>query len=143
MKSSTPKYICRNCRVKTNHQVLHSESVSQSDYDGSFHWFNTYDIVRCLGCEIVSFVHMYGDSDMFHVSDFGEQEYYEIKTMYPRFLKKGKILEHKHLIPHNISTIYDETVKCIENDCKILAAGGLRAITVSYTHLTLPTTPYV
>lgn len=121
------KYFCRTCKGLRNHKQLYEVKRSGDDNDGHFHWINSYLMIECLGCETISFLEIYGDTEMINYGDEGETDYYYDKTVYPYYLERDE-LEHTDFIPAVIRTIYKETISSFKADSKILTAGGLRAI---------------
>lgn len=122
------KYYCRTCKVLTNHSILHEVKTHGEIDDGYIQWMNTFSIIECLGCEAISFLETYGDSEMVDFDDDGKYEYYVNKTIYPYYLENVSELESLHYIPSPIKEIYKETISAYKANCLILSAGGLRAI---------------
>src|SRR5690606_7418850 len=120
------KAFCRNCKGVRNHEVLHSKRIT-GDVDNYIFWAESYQIIECLGCENLSFRKVYGDSEMVDYDDHGNQVYEEEVNIFPKYLSKGKEIEHKIFLPKKIRTIYEETVIALENKLFLLAAAGLRA----------------
>jgi len=122
------KYFCRQCKGSTNHDIIHAVKKSGSSDDDYLQWNETYSIVKCRGCENHSFLEAYEDSQMYNHDNEGNAEYYDITTIYPPYLERGKELDHLHFLPKPIKSIYSETLSAIKANCYILAAGGFRAI---------------
>jgi hypothetical protein len=123
------KYYCRTCKVPTNHKLIHEEKTHGGTDDGYIQWMTTYSLIQCLGCETVSFLEIYGDSEMVEFDEDEEKyEYYVNKTIYPYLLEDVNELEPVHYIPSPIKEIYKETISAYKANCLILTAGGLRAI---------------
>lgn len=122
------KYFCRNCKGLRNQKELFQKELRGSDNDDFFMWIEKYSIIECLGCETISFLKIYGDTDMVDSNDEGSPEYYFDKFIFPYFLEKGDELKYQTYIPENIRTIYIETITAFKADLSILTAGGLRAI---------------
>lgn len=122
------KYFCRNCKGPRNHKELFEKKIRGGDDNDFFIWIENYSVIECLGCETVSFLKVYGDTDMVDHDDDGNPGYYFDKDIFPKYLEKGNELDHQHHIPVNIRTIYIETIMAFKSDLSILTAGGLRAI---------------
>lgn len=123
------KYYCRTCKVPTNHSIIHEVKTHGEIDDGYFRWMYTYSLIQCLGCETVSFLETYGDSEMVDIDEEeGKYEYYFNKTIYPYYLENVNELESTNFIPSPIKEIYKETISAYKANCLILSAGGLRAI---------------
>jgi len=101
---------CRICNIKTNHEVVHEEKIHGSEEDGSFQWKDTYSIIRCKGCDNLSFLNIYGNTDMYYINDSDEQNYYFTESQFPKFLQTGEKIVHIGYLPDNIRNIYKETI---------------------------------
>jgi len=122
------KCFCENCKGLRNHKELHIVERKGSDDDGFLRWFNKYSILECKGCENISFLHTYGDTEMYHTNNHeGYQEYYYDETVYPYYLEKSFEIELKTYLPKKIRMIYSETLNALKANSYILTAGGLRA----------------
>jgi len=122
------KYFCNNCKGLRNHKELHSEKTRGDHGDGFIQWMNDYSIIQCLGCDEISFLEVYGDTEMVGYDEFGEENYYYNKTTYPYHLESGNELDSIEFIPKIIREIYRETISAFKSKSYILTAGGLRAI---------------
>jgi hypothetical protein len=122
------KIFCENCKGLRNHQELHKVERKGSDDNDYLRWFNKYSIMECNGCENISFLHTYGDTEMYHTNNpEGYQEYYYDETIYPYYLEKSFEIELKTYLPEKIRMIYSETLNALKANSYILTAGGLRA----------------
>lgn len=121
------KYFCRNCKGLRNQKELHKIERRGADEDGYFHWIDNYLIIECDGCETISFLNIYGDTDMTYITDDGLQDYFDKETIYPYYLDKSSEIEFKSYLPEKIRMIYSETVNALKANSYILTAGGLRA----------------
>lgn len=122
------KYFCRNCKGLRNHKEIHQEKTRGGDDEGFFQWIHNFSIIQCLGCETISFLEVYGDTEMVAHNEEGEPDYYFDSTIYPTYLDKSDELNYQHFIPESIRLIYRETISAFKADSYILTAGGLRAI---------------
>jgi hypothetical protein len=122
------KYFCRNCQGLRNYQVLHEVKKTGSDEDNYFQWVENYCIIECLGCNTISFLKIYGDTEMVAQNEQGEYDYFYNNNIYPYYLEIGNELNHSHYIPISIRAIYEETISAFKAGSFILTAGGLRAI---------------
>lgn len=122
------KLFCRNCKGFRNHKEIFEEKKRGGDEAEYLLWVRTYSIIECLGCDTISFLETYGDTEMIYATETGEPDYYVDKTIYPFYLEKCNEIDNKRDIPEPIRTIYVETVNAIKSESYILAAGGLRAI---------------
>ena len=122
------KLFCKNCKGLRNHKEHHKVERKGSDDNGYLRWFNRYTIIECNGCENISFLHTYGDTEMYHTNNMeGYQEYYYDETIYPYYLEKSNEIEFKSYLPDKIKMIYTETVNALKANSYVLTAGGLRA----------------
>jgi uncharacterized protein YutE (UPF0331/DUF86 family) len=122
------KHYCRNCKGKRNHKKVGEKEVRGSDDEGYLHWMDCYYIIECLGCETVSFLHTYSDSEMGNYNDDGDTEYGSDVSLYPMHLENGREIENIHDLPRNIRPIYRETISAFKVNAYILTAGGFCAI---------------
>lgn len=123
------KYFCRNCRGERKYEVLYKKKKTGEDEDAGFYWAEDYLVIECSGCETISFVKIYGDSDMYDTDEEnGTQEYYTESTIFPFFLEGGIEINEKYLLPETIRIVYNETIDAFKSKCYILTAGGFRAI---------------
>jgi hypothetical protein len=122
------RYFCRNCKGNRNHKLIHEKRKKGDDADGYIQWLDYYLLIECLGCETISFVRTYADSEMKGYDEEGNIEYYDETTIFPHILKNGKELEYTGYLPPIISNIYRETLTSFKGKAYILTAGGFRAI---------------
>lgn len=122
------KYFCRNCKGVRNQSELHKVERRGGDDDGYFQWIDRYLIIECNGCETVSFLNIYGDTEMSQHNDEGYQDYYDDEFIYPYSLEKSFEIENLLYLPEKIRIIYSETINALKANSYILTAGGLRAI---------------
>lgn len=121
------RYYCNCCKRQTNHQVL-GEGVNEYQDDVDYNWARyTYRIVKCLGCDNVSFNLEKTGSEYVRVNGItGDEEQYSEFISYPD--KEGMIEPIRSWdIPHIVSRVYMESVKALSEDCNILATIGFRA----------------
>lgn len=121
------KYFCRNCKGLRNQKVLYQTEKRGGDDDGFFQWIDKYLIIECNGCETISFLNIYGNTEMSYTNDEGYQEYYDDEIIYPYYLEKSNEVEYKSYLPDKIKMIYVETVNALKANSYVLTAGGLRA----------------
>src|SRR5258706_630017 len=122
------KYFCRSCKGFRNQKQLFEIKRNGSEFGGDFQWVNKYIVIECSGCETVSFLKIYGNTEMIQTDEDGNTDYYFDKTIYPYYLEDGEELENLSYVPPVIRTIYKETIEALKADSPILAAGGLRAV---------------
>lgn len=121
------KIFCKSCGGLRNHKKLHEEKRNGNDND-YLQWIDKYLIIECLGCNYVSFFHIYSDTEMTYQTKNGDIDYYEDETVYPYYLEQGSEIEYLSYLPKKIRDIYSETIASFKSKSLILTAGGLRAI---------------
>jgi hypothetical protein len=122
-KGKSLKVICRRCKIETNHLVLvsieenGSEEFGEEDY---FHWNSSYQIIRCNGCDDISFRIETINSEMFD----NEPE----EMVYPE--RSEKTIPSKNFLelPNNIDKLYQETINCYNANILTLCGVGIRAL---------------
>lgn len=121
-------YFCRKCKGVRNHNILFEKKLRGDEQ--YIQWIEKFYVVECCGCETISFVKVYGDSEMVYVDDNGKPEYYENTQVYPHYLEKERELDDTayYYLPQKIGTIYAETINAFKIKSYLLAAGGFRAV---------------
>lgn len=123
------KVFCKNCKGNRNHAELHKIERRGGEEESGYQYIHTFLLIKCNGCDNISFLETYGDTEMFNqVGDYGDREYYDEKTVYPQYLEKGDEIYYKNHLPKTIRVIYSETISAFKSNSSILTAGGLRAI---------------
>jgi Domain of unknown function (DUF4145) len=88
----------------------------------------SYQIVRCRGCETISFRSVSSNSEDLDYAYDGELEYLERKEVYPPRLAGRPKLKDDGLLPYDVENIYKETHAALCTNLPILAAVGIRAL---------------
>ena len=121
--------LCAVCKTTTNHIVIKSVSVDGSapmtnDPDELFQWTDTFQIIKCQGCEDICFRKDHSDSE--------EYEYDESNEMiFPKWTTDNwKVKEFSNL-PNNLERIYRETIDCFNSSNNTLCGAGVRALVES------------
>lgn len=125
-KGSIFKVLCTKCNGRTNHCVLVSADVTgQQEYERGIwiQWENNYQVVRCGGCDTVSFLHRNWHSEN---QDF-EWNGVSVEIYPQRDAVSLKIKEFPS-VPATLRRIYRESVKSFNGDCLTLCAAGLRGL---------------
>lgn len=119
------KNYCHYCNHDTWHEVLNQTERSAESTD-EFWWHTDYQIVKCCGCDSISFRMVDIDETMINSVDENGDLIPNIYT-YPH--RKGA---HRELetwaVPSGIRRIYHEVIKSLNEGCYCLAAAGCRAI---------------
>lgn len=116
---------CTSCNNDNNHEVLFKAEISG---DENYQFHRDYLTIKCLGCDSISFRDDFHDIESSFPNDNDEWEIPLTSTVYPPFLKNHKGLEYSYRLPESINTVYRESIKAFEINCKLLAGAGFRAI---------------
>lgn len=114
---------CRECRRETKHEIvteatLHGSSGSR-DYE--IHWATEYQVVRCLGCETLSFRRTNSNSEDGYVQvgpDDWEENIQE--ELYPSPHEGRPPVSDVNLLPDKIQRIYEETLAALNQRQEVL-----------------------
>lgn len=119
------KVYCNGCKSITNHEVLKFVERKSFMDEVQVDFYDCWQIIKCLGCEEVSFRQISTNSEAYDYETGKQSEYI---TFYPN--RSDKILEIKpyYNVPSIVKEIYDETLGAYNNGLNILCAAGLRAI---------------
>lgn len=116
---------CKGCKRHTNHDVLASHPwVLEDDY---YMYREEYKIVRCCGCDNVSFLLTVFDESNETIDDYGNSVIEAVEHIFPT----DKLLVEpidKSKLPIPVREIYSETIECINRKNFILGAAGCRAV---------------
>lgn len=117
---------CKSCGKDTNQLIVKEYFVpyDPNDYPEELY----YQIIKCAGCDYVSFRIMQIDLQNEHYDFNGDLYYPENVTNYPVPLKGHKEFQWFELaeLPIIVKSIYQNTLKSYANDSKILTGIGLR-----------------
>jgi hypothetical protein len=122
---------CGQCDRATKHKVLSSadeygEEVVNQKF--SVQWTTNYQVVQCMGCDTITFRKCSSNSEDFDVNEAGDFERTESVELYPARNAGRKAIADTHLLPSIVETIYQETIKAMNNDQSVLAGIGIRAL---------------
>ena len=92
--------------------------------DEDFQWAADYEIIQCAGCDTISFRRESSNSEDWEPDGTTA----ESQELYPSRTKNRQLIDDTHLLPLNLSRIYQETVSALNNDQPILSGIGIRAI---------------
>lgn len=115
---------CNECSGERNHEVLHSEQTSWSDDKWGFSGSDTYETLRCMGCETIK---------LRHTSWFSEENEPTI-SYFPPAIFRSKPEWFKNLsqeIPSSenfVNLLLNEIYVALQNDSPHLAAMGVRSL---------------
>ena len=120
---------CLRCKGTVNHTIIANYSLQENDIKYSCWSCTDYEIIRCNGCDLVSFREEYRDDSCIDFGPDGEVFYSEIESRYPFVISSSKFKEYNiNHIPYVCRKIYEETEFSIENEQIFLSAIGLRTL---------------
>ncbi len=121
---------CRECNRDTKHEIL-TEATHRGTYGPAgfgVDWAVDYQVVRCLGCETLSFRRAEGtEEDMVQVGE-DEWEYQPRVDVYPSPSTGRLALPDSNLLPEKVHRIYGETLSALNETQPVLCGIGVRAI---------------
>lgn len=125
---STTKSIwsdCRACGRSTRHEILfqHIEDSTPEIY----HERETWQVVRCLGCDTAGFRKRYDDFENVWEDHEGNVQHESEITAYPRVIRNHKKLRSLYYVPELIRRAYTQTLSAYSEHAFVLASIGLRA----------------
>jgi hypothetical protein len=122
---------CRECQRATNHEIIADfalNGVSDSG-DWAVCWVEEYQIVRCLGCETLSFRRIsWNDRDSPIQTGPDEFEEYISEEIYPNPHEIRQPVFDDLQLPEDVERIYNETLSALNNGYQVLCGIGIRAI---------------
>lgn len=128
-KGTRRKIPCRSCDGFTNHEVTSSARIDWSIFGGSIDGVNIYEIIKCLGCDNISFRTCSSDSEDYSEDPVtGEYTRTEVENIYPKRLAGRKSMEGEYFLPAKIKEIYNETHSALLSKLDILASVGIRTL---------------
>jgi hypothetical protein len=124
---------CLSCKRLTKHAVEAGAERTISEGHGEPDRFETYQIVRCKGCDGVSFRIVYRSDDDVTFSPDGDMVYNDREKLYPDRLKRSLadelyLREKIYEVPPLIQAIYRETLQAARHDLNTLAGVGIRSV---------------
>ena len=125
-KNEIREVVCNRCDNTTNHVVCGSVEFSWDN--GDVQGADIYEIIRCSGCDSVSFRTGSSNSEDFEQDDNGNYFHPETEEIYPSRLMGRTALEDTYSLPDKVRAIYKETHTALCNKLKILAGIGIRAL---------------
>lgn len=124
---------CPECKVNTKHTVERALDWSDEYKEAMIDCWATYQIVRCNGCDTLSFRSVHGNSEDTQYTETGEEVAVETENLYPERAKRSLVYElylrnDVYDVPQIIQAIYRETLSAVEHDLRTLAGIGIRAV---------------
>lgn len=122
--------LCRECHRDTKHEIITEVTLNGSDGPAEYaiDWTIEHQIIRCLGCETISFRKTTGtDQDIVQIGD-DEWEYQPLVEVYPNPREGRQPLTDAALLPDKIQRIYEESLQALNDTQPVLCGIGIRAI---------------
>lgn len=116
---------CKTCARSTRHEILSQQSVENDPHD--YHYAETWQIVRCMGCLNVGFRYQYDDYENVWEDEEGNYRHDTSVSTYPKTIKNHKQLDSSWHIPPVIRNAYKQTLSAYGDEAFVLASVGLRA----------------
>lgn len=122
---------CRLCRQVTHHEVLF-EHAESGTFDDWYQWRSDYFILKCRGCDAITMASEDSNSEDIEEDErTGGVRHTITSHLYP---PRGSGQREPdptlsfQVLPANLLLVYHETLTALNNDARILAAIGLRAL---------------
>src|SRR5256885_15699596 len=95
--------LCERCLIQTRHIVMQSVEVEGEAWDWEFQYSEKYQIVKCQGCDSISFRKSHMNSeDYWYDPVTGEPDNAERIEIYPGRASGRKKLEDLYLLPFQV-----------------------------------------
>ena len=101
------KIYCNSCNRTTNHEILKNEERETHDDEAQVVFYDCWQIIKCLGCESISFRQLSSNSDDY---DSETGEHYESIRLYPNRSDKTLPIKPYCDVPTIVRNIYRETL---------------------------------
>jgi len=124
-KSTKVKALCTSCKKATNHFILASYDKSGVEREYDISWWETYQVIQCLGCDEISFRTAFACTEDFDPQT-GELE--ETISLFPDRTSGREPMLGCDRFPNKVKRMYLETMKAFNAKTPLLAAIGLRAL---------------
>ena len=134
-KDEKVKAYCSTCMQQTNHMVLQSVDCNGHEVVGYYQempeticWSNNYQIIRCSGCDTISFRHRNWCSEHEHLNELEGWDDGSSSQLYPHRSDITRTIKEFYLMPSKLRQVYIEALECFNGNIQTLCAAGLRAI---------------
>jgi len=124
-KASVVKLDCQNCLRTTNHIVLTEHKEYDAVEEAGVDFEDDYQIVKCSGCERISFRHAAWSSQDW---DPSTGEPVPRISVYPYRLAGRKTIDGIGHLPWGVRGVYEETHICLAANANVLGTIGIRAV---------------
>lgn len=120
---------CEKCLIQTRHIVMQSLELEGTAWDWDYHYSEKYQIVKCQGCDSISFRKSHMNSEDYYGGPPDEEpEPQEYIYIFPSLAFGRKKLEDLYYLPYQVKLIYEETHSAVCNKQPILSCIGMRAL---------------
>lgn len=121
------KSFCTRCKCITNQAILAEHYIKEDDPLIMLYSEEKYQIIKCMGCDLISFRKLYSDNHM--IADAASMPYEFddpwTQTLYP---SPNRHMKEFINVPKIVLNIYKETIKAFSSNQLLLCAAGLRSI---------------
>jgi hypothetical protein len=124
---------CVQCSATTKHTVERALEWSEFYEGPDIHAWGTYQIVRCNGCDRLSFRALESNSEDLAYDEKGETIVSQSEALYPERPNRS-LVDELYLrdgvydVPQIIQSIYRETLSAVQHNLPTLAGVGIRAV---------------
>ncbi len=127
-KNDVRKVVCSRCDTKTNHIVCSSVQLNWNFEEDDIQGSDIYEIIRCSGCDAISFRLSSSNSEDYDIDEEGNFSYSSSEEIFPNRIMGRTALKEIYLLPDKIRSIYKETHAALCTKLKVLAGVGIRAL---------------
>ena len=120
------KTSCEHCNGERNHEIM--AVIKTSGDPNDYHYYQYDCIVKCCGCDYISFLSRFVDMEAGGYEDDGSWTNIVTDTRYPYIFETINDIEDFNLVPEIVAKIYKETKAAIQSKSFIIAGAGMRAI---------------
>lgn len=108
---------CIQCSGSTTHEVVVSLDKSGHETEYYFDWQHSYQIIRCKGCQSISYREASHTSEDFVQIAENEYEIQELVKVFPSRIEGRKDLGDEAIyLPTDLRRIYRETADALVNN---------------------------
>lgn len=114
---------CNGCGKKTHHVYLAAAEISGEDQQDETWWFVHYEVLRCGGCQQISFRKRFVFSEW---QSFAPNEPVVSEDTYYPPRESRKRPEWMRMLPEGLQEVLGEVYAALQNGSRFLAAVGAR-----------------
>lgn len=132
LQGTTLRARCQECDRENEHTIVASAEFYDDyrvDAQFSIQSWDEYQVVECNGCQTRSFRHSHRDTENTdHDRETGEEFLVNTVHVYPELEVARRPIHGSHLLPSQLTAIYEETLAALNRDLRVLAGVGIRAL---------------